>query len=250
MSDENTTNPASEVSAEAPVDKTVEVDVGASPSEKVAVQAEAEGTKSEATETAMQNAAEVSEGAPVEEAPAKRENPNFKWYIVHAHSGMEERAKNALLDRAERLGKLHYFGEILIPTESVVELKKGQRKASQRKFLPGYMMVQMELTEEAWHVVKDTPRISGFIGDARNPPPVPESEVFRITNQMEEGAAKPVAKYSFKDGDSVRVIDGPFSNFNGTVEEVKPEKSKLRVLVSIFGRATPVELDFIQVEKL
>ncbi len=180
----------------------------------------------------------------------KPTNPNFKWYIVHAQSGMEERAKNTLIERAERLGKSHFFGEILIPTESVVELKKGQRKASQRKFLPGYMMVQMELTEEAWHVVKDTPRISGFIGDARNPPPVPEAEVRRITSQMEEGAAKPVAKYSFKDGDSVRVIDGPFSNFNGTVEEVKPEKSKLRVLVSIFGRATPVELDFIQVEKM
>lgn len=177
-------------------------------------------------------------------------NPGMKWYIVHAQSGFEEKAKASLLDRVGRMGKDEFFGEVLIPTESVVELKKGQRKSSQRRFLPGYMMVQMNLTEETWHIVKDTPRISGFIGNARNPPPVPESEVRRISNQMEEGAAKPVAKYSFKDGDTVRVIDGPFSNFNGTVEEVKPEKSKLRVLVSIFGRATPVELDFIQVEKM
>jgi transcription termination/antitermination protein NusG len=188
--------------------------------------------------------------APVEEVASKPVNANFKWYIVHAHSGFEEKAKNALLERAKRLGKEEFFGEVLIPTESVVELKKGQRKSSQRRFLPGYMMVQMELNEETWHIVTGTQRISGFIGNAKNPPAVPESEVLRISSQMEEGAAKPVAKYSFKDGDTVRVIDGPFSNFNGTVEEVKPEKSKLRVLVSIFGRATPVELDFIQVEKM
>jgi transcriptional antiterminator NusG len=185
-----------------------------------------------------------------ESSPKRPWNASMKWYIVHAQSGFEEKAKASLLERAERLGKNDFFGEILIPTESVVELKKGQRKSSQRKFLPGYMLVQMNLTEETWHIVKNTPRISGFIGNAKNPPAVPEAEVLRISSQMEEGAAKPVAKYSFKDGDTVRVIDGPFSNFNGTVEEVKPEKNKLRVLVSIFGRATPVELDFIQVEKL
>ncbi|MEO5668496.1 MAG: transcription termination/antitermination protein NusG [Bdellovibrionota bacterium] len=183
-------------------------------------------------------------------APGKADRANLKWYIVHAQSGLENKAKTALLERAKRLGKEDFFGEVLIPTESVVELKKGQRKSSQRRFLPGYMLVQMVLNEETWHIVKDTPRISGFIGNARNPPPVPEAEVLRISSQMEEGAAKPVAKYSFKDGDTVRVIDGPFSNFNGTVEEVKPEKNKLRVLVSIFGRATPVELDFIQVERM
>lgn len=183
-------------------------------------------------------------------APAKPDRTNLKWYIVHAQSGLENKAKTSLLERAKRLGKEEFFGEVLIPTESVVELKKGQRKSSQRRFLPGYMLVQMLLNEETWHIVKDTPRISGFIGNAKNPPAVPEAEVLRISSQMEEGAAKPVAKYSFKDGDTVRVIDGPFSNFNGTVEEVKPEKNKLRVLVSIFGRATPVELDFIQVEKM
>ncbi len=185
---------------------------------------------------------EVLDGPPV--------NPQFKWYVVNTHSGFEEKAKLSLYDRAKRLGKEKYFGEVLIPTESVVELKKGQRKSSQRRFLPGYMLVQMELTEDSWHVIKETPRISGFVGNATKPPPVPEAEVRRIALQMEDGAARPTAKFSFKDGDSVRVIDGPFSNFNGTVEEVNSQKSKLRVLVSIFGRATPVELDFIQVEKV
>jgi transcriptional antiterminator NusG len=175
---------------------------------------------------------------------------DHKWYIVHTQSGFEEKAKLSLEERIKRFSKDAFFSEVLIPTESVVELKKGQRKSTQRKFFPGYMLVKMLLNEETWHIVKETPRITGFVGNARNPPPVPENEVSRISNQMEEGAARPVAKYSFKDGDTVRVIDGPFSNFNGTVEEVKPEKSKLRVLVSIFGRATPVELDFIQVEKI
>ncbi len=200
------------------------------------------------SEENTQNSGQDMQGAAAS-AP-KPDRANLKWYIVHATSGLEQKAKASLLERAKRLGKEDFFGEVLIPTESVVELKKGQRKSSQRRFLPGYMLVQMILNEETWHIVKDTPRISGFIGNARNPPPVPEAEVMRISNQMEEGAAKPVAKYSFKDGDTVRVIDGPFSNFNGTVEEVKPEKNKLRVLVSIFGRATPVELDFIQVEKM
>lgn len=239
-------------------------DKSSSDSENVATVAPTEAAAEANTEDTTAETAEASSSTeptsgateePSADASAEPErvipdNPNFKWYIVHATSGLEKRAKDSLIDRAERMGKLQYFGEILIPTESVVELKKGQRKASQRRFLPGYMLVQMELNDESWHIVKDTPRISGFIGDARRPPPVPEAEVRRITSHMEEGALKPVAKFNFKDGDSVRVIDGPFSNFNGTVEEVKPEKSKLRVLVSIFGRATPVELDFIQVEKL
>ena len=186
---------------------------------------------------------------PSETALPKNTNPNLKWYIVHAQSGFEAKAKSGLIDGIKRAKMENFFGEILIPTESVVELVKGQKKSTERKFFPGYMMVQMELNDETWHIVKKTARITGFVGNARTPPVVPEDEVMRITNQMVEGAAKAKPKYTFKDGDSVRVIDGPFSNFNGTVEEVKPEKNKLRVLVSIFGRATPVELDFIQVEK-
>ena len=188
----------------------------------------------------------VEDSTPVLSAP---KHPDMKWYIVHAQSGFEARAKSGLMDSIQRAGKQDFFGDVLIPVESVVELVKGQKKSTERKFFPGYMLVQMVLNEETWHVVKRTPRITGFVGDARTPPAVPENEVLRITNQMVEGAAKARPKYTFKDGDNVRVIDGPFSNFNGTVEEVKPEKNKLRVLVSIFGRATPVELDFIQVEK-
>jgi len=191
-------------------------------------------------------AVQVEGSAPALSPPR---HPDMKWYIVHAQSGFEARAKSGLADSIQRAGKQEFFGDILIPVESVVELVKGQKKSTERKFFPGYMLVQMVLNEETWHVVKRTPRITGFVGDARTPPAVPENEVLRITNQMVEGAAKARPKYTFKDGDNVRVIDGPFSNFNGTVEEVKPEKNKLRVLVSIFGRATPVELDFIQVEK-
>ncbi len=176
-------------------------------------------------------------------------NPDMKWYIIHTQSGFEARAKSGLLDTISRAGMQEFFGDVLIPVESVVELVKGQKKSTERKFFPGYMLVQMVLNDETWHIVKKTARITGFVGNARNPPAVPADEVARIANQMVEGAQKARPKYTFKEGDSVRVIDGPFSNFNGTVEEVKPEKSKLRVLVSIFGRATPVELDFIQVEK-
>src|SRR4051812_5278820 len=193
----------------------------------------------------MSNEAEQESG----QAATAPKNPDMKWYIVHVHSGFEAKAKASLFERAGRMGKAESFGEVLIPVESVVELVKGQKKATERKFFPGYILVQMVLTDETWHVVKGTPRITGFVGNARTPPTVPEEEVMRISNQMVEGAAKAKPKFTFKEGDAVRVIDGPFANFNGTVEEVRPEKSKLRVLVSIFGRATPVELDFIQVEK-
>jgi transcriptional antiterminator NusG len=193
----------------------------------------------------------ATQGADASAQPvlAPKKHPDMKWYIVHAHSGFEAKAKASLVEKATREGKADFFGEILIPTESVVELVKGQKKSTERKFFPGYMLVQMVLNDETWHIVCKTARISGFVGNARNPPALPEEEVMRITNQMVEGAVKAKPKFSFKEGETVRVIDGPFANFNGTVEEVKPEKSKLRVLVSIFGRATTVELDFIQVEK-
>jgi transcriptional antiterminator NusG len=191
----------------------------------------------------------MSEGSPNPLQETSSVVGDFKWYIVHTQSGYEAKAKASLLDNAQRAGKSEFIAEVLIPTESVVELVKGQKKATERKFFPGYILVKMVLNDETWHIVKSTARISGFVGNARNPPALPEEEVKRISNQITEGAAQAKPKYVFKDGDSVRVIDGPFSNFNGTVEEVRPEKSKLRVLVSIFGRATPVELDFIQVEK-
>lgn len=172
-----------------------------------------------------------------------------KWYVVHTYSGFENRAKQNLEERIKNLGKGDYFSNILVPTETVVELVKGKKKTSQRKIFPGYILVQMELNEDTWHIVKDTPKITGFAGDSTKPLPISEKEVEEIMSTMKEGVSKAKSKVSFNAGDSVRVIDGPFVNFIGTIEEVKLEKRKLKVLVSIFGRSTPVELDFIQVEK-
>jgi len=172
-----------------------------------------------------------------------------QWYVVHTFSGFEHKVKAALEERIKSLGKAEYFGEILVPVEKVVELVKGQKRTSSRKFFPGYMLVEMELNDETWHVVKETPKVTGFVGDGTNPMPVTDAEVKAIAQQMEEGAVKPKPRVLFSEGESVKVIDGPFSDFNGVVEEVRPEKGKLRVLISIFGRATPVELDFVQVER-
>jgi transcriptional antiterminator NusG len=172
-----------------------------------------------------------------------------QWYVVHTYSGYENRAKQNLEERIKNLNKGVFFSEILVPTETVVELVKGKRKTSQRKIFPGYILVKMELNEETWHVVRETPKITGFAGDGTKPVPITETEVNDVLSQMKEGGVKAKPKVSFSVGDNVRVIDGPFANFIGTIEEVKPEKRKLKVLVSIFGRATPVELDFIQVEK-
>lgn len=172
-----------------------------------------------------------------------------KWYVVHTYSGYEHKAKAALEERVKALGKVEEFGEVLVPAEKVVELVKGRKKTSSRKFFPGYILVNMVLNDETWHVVKSTPKVTGFVGDARNPSPISENEVRDITQQMAEGAARPKPKVQFEAGESVKVIDGPFQDFNGVVEDVKADKGKLRVLISIFGRATPVELDFVQVER-
>jgi transcriptional antiterminator NusG len=172
-----------------------------------------------------------------------------QWYVVHTYSGYEQKAKAALEERVRALGREEQFGEVLVPAEKIVELVKGRKKTSSRMFFPGYILVQMDLNDETWHIVKSTPKVTGFVGGATKPAPIPEEDVRDITDQMAEGAARPKPKILFEVGESVKVIDGPFSDFNGTVEEVKGDKGKVRVLISIFGRATPVELDFIQVEK-
>ena len=176
----------------------------------------------------------------------------LRWYIVHTYSGFEHKVKLNLEERIKTLGQEKFFGKVLVPTEQVVELKKGKKKTSSRKFYPGYIMVQMVLTEETWHTVRNTAKVTGFIGGdgGITPTPVPDAEAEKIMLQMEEGVSRPKPRFSFEEGDEVKVIDGPFSNFQGTVEEVKPDKEKLRVLISIFGRSTPVELDFIQVNKI
>lgn len=174
----------------------------------------------------------------------------LKWYIVHTYSGFENKVKRNLEERIKTLGQQEMFGRILVPTEQVVELKKGQKKTSSRKFYPGYILVQMALNDETWHTVMDTAKVTGFVGGGVKPSPIPDVEAEVIIRQMEEGVSRPKPKFKFDEGDEVRVVDGPFSNFQGIVEEVKPDKEKLRVLITIFGRPTPVELDFIQVKKI
>ena len=174
----------------------------------------------------------------------------MKWYVVHTYSGYEQKAKKALEERVRSMHMEGRIGEVLVPVERVQELGKGgQRKIASRKFFPGYIFVNMVLDDETWHVIKNTPKITGFVGHNTEPPEVPEAEARGIKEQMEEGALRPKPKVLFEVGEAIKVVDGPFQDFNGTVEEVKPEKGKVRVLISIFGRATPVELDFVQVEK-
>lgn len=173
---------------------------------------------------------------------------SMKWYGVHTYSSFENKVRLNLLETIKNEGVEDLFEEILIPCETVVELKKGEKKTSSRKFFPGYILVKMELTDETWHLVKETAKVTGFVG-GNTPFPIADEEVYKITRRMEEGAEKPRPKVLFEVGETVRVVDGPFLNFSGVVEDVKPDKGKLRVTVTIFGRATPVELEFMQVEK-
>jgi len=175
-----------------------------------------------------------------------------KHYVVHTYSGYENKVRKSLEERVRQFNLQDQFGDILIPTEQVVEMVKGEKRTSKRKFFPGYIIVEMEMGPASWHLVKSTPKVTGFVGGGKTPEDVPaisRAEVERLTSQISEGTLKPKPKVQFETGDSVRVVDGPFSGFNGSVEEVNAEKGRLRVLVSIFGRATPVELDFMQVEK-
>ena len=162
-----------------------------------------------------------------------------QWYIIHTYSGHEAKA----------MGKEEFFDEVLIPEETVVEMVKGEKRTSKRKYFPGYIMVHMELTDETWHIVRGTPKITGFVGGDKNPPPISDEEVARMTQQIKDGAAKPKPKILFDQGENVRVVTGPFANFSGFIDEVMPEKEKLRVMVHVFGRATPVVLDYTNVEK-
>ena len=178
-------------------------------------------------------------------------NTAMRWYVVHAYSGFEKSVQRALEERIRRAGMEASFGKILVPTEEVVEMRGGQKNISERKFFPGYVLVEMDMNDEAWHLVKNTAKVTGFVGGAhgRKPPPITEKEVNAIMHQMQEGVEKPKPKVLFEVGEAVRVKEGPFTDFHGSVEDVNYDKSKLRVSVTIFGRATPVELEFGQVEK-
>ena len=175
---------------------------------------------------------------------------SMRWYVVHAYSGFESKVKQSLEEHVKLHGMEDKFGQILVPTEEVVEIRDGSKRKSERKFFPGYVLVQMEMTDETWHLVKDVPKVMGFIGGTKDKPaPISEKEAQAILQNVQEGAEKPKPKVLYEPGEVVRVIDGPFNDFNGVVEEVDYEKSRLKVAVLIFGRSTPVDLEFSQVEK-
>jgi len=194
------------------------------------------------TDTPESSSAEVTVAGSV--------NPDLRWYVVHAYSGMEKAVERNIIERINRAGMQSKFGRILVPMEEVVEVKNGQKRTTERKFFPGYVLVEMVMDDDSWHLVKHTNKVTGFVGGAKNrPAPISEAEVLKIVNQMQEGTDKPRHKVEFVVGEMVRVKEGPFTDFNGSVEDVNYEKSKVRVSVTIFGRATPVELEFSQIEK-
>lgn len=182
--------------------------------------------------------------------PVAPSNPDLRWYVVHAYSGMEKAVERNIRESIARAGMENKFGRILVPTEEVVEMKNGQRKTAERKFFPGYVFVEMVMDDESWHLVKHTNKVTGFVGGAKTrPSPISEAEVQKIVSQMQDGVDKPRHKVEFMVGEFIRVKDGPFTDFNGSIEEVNYEKNKVRVSVMIFGRSTPVELEFGQIEK-
>jgi len=196
----------------------------------------------ETPSTDLPAAAQVLSAAPT--------NPDLRWYVVHAYSGMEKTVERNIAERITRAGMENKFGRILVPMEEVVEIKNGQKKTTERKFFPGYVLVEMVMDDETWHLIKHTNKVTGFVGGAKNrPAPISEAEVMKIVIQMQEGTEKPRHKVEFIVGEFVRVKDGPFTDFTGSVEDVNYEKSKVRVAVTIFGRSTPVELEFSQIEK-
>lgn len=195
----------------------------------------------------MTDEVETPSSTPSTQAPA---HPDMRWYVVHAYSGMEKAVERNILERINRAGMQAKFGRILVPMEEVVEVKNGQKRTTERKFFPGYVLVEMVMDDDTWHLVKHTNKVTGFVGGGKTrPAPISEAEVAKIVSQMQEGTDKPRHKVEFVVGEYVRVKEGPFADFNGSVEEVNYEKSKVRVSVTIFGRSTPVELEFSQVEK-
>jgi transcriptional antiterminator NusG len=176
---------------------------------------------------------------------------NKRWYVMHVYSGFEKKAKQAIIEKAEKLGLTDKFDDILVPTEEVVELRRGAKISAERKFFPGYVLIKMEMTDQTWHLVRDTPKVTGFLGGSgTRPVPISEAEAQRIMSQVKEGIERPRPSITFEIGEQVRVCDGPFNSFNGMIEEVDEERSRVKVAVSIFGRSTPVELEYAQVEKV
>ena len=191
-----------------------------------------------------------SEAAAPQDAVSVSANPNLRWYVVHAYSGMDKAVERNIAENVSRAGLQSKFGRILVPMEEVVEVKNGQKRTTERKFFPGYVLVEMVMDDDTWHLVKHTNKVTGFVGGGKTrPSPISDAEVLKIVSQMQEGTDKPRHKVEFMVGENVRVTEGPFADFNGSIEDVNYDKSKVHVAVTIFGRSTPVELDFSQVEK-
>jgi transcriptional antiterminator NusG len=190
------------------------------------------------------------ETAPEGDGGIQANRPNMNWYIIHTYSGFEQKVRESLKTRAEAFGYAARIGEVLIPMEEVVEMRAGKKVTSKRMLYPGYVLLQMEMDEDLWHAIKDTPRVTGFVGGGNNPVPLTADEVNSVLYRQAKSAERPRPKLNFQKGEQVRINEGPFTNFSGKVDEVNPERDTLRVLVTIFGRATPVELDFLQVEKI
>jgi len=221
------------------------------PEDQDAPEAESGSSTEHAAAADGDDSAEGAESAPAEETPAEPEEPDTKhWYIIHTYSGFEQKVADSLRSRAEAFGFADKIGQVLIPTEEVIELRAGKKVTSKRMLYPGYVLVQMEMNDELWHAVKATPRVTGFVGGGTTPVPLTADEVNSVLYRQASSAERPRPKLSFEKGENVRIIDGPFNNFTGKVDEVNPERNTLRVLVTIFGRGTPVELDFLQVEKV
>jgi len=213
---------------------------------KAQMDGEAEETDAQGPVEAKGAAAEPEKGA----TPAPAKGKEKKWYVLHTYSGYEKKVREHLQERLKQHGMLDSLGEILIPVEDVVEIKSGKKRKSSRMFFPGYVLIEMAMDERIWYVVKETPRITGFLGDSILPTALTDDEVSRIKDQMAGSAEKPRPKFSYSVGESVRVTEGPFANFSGVLEEVNMDRGKVKVMVSIFGRATPVELEFSQIEKV
>jgi transcriptional antiterminator NusG len=206
-----------------------------------------EGGEPEASATEADSAAEEKPGS---EPAAEEPDDGMNWYVIHTYSGYERKVKQSLEERIRTLELGDQVAELLIPTEDIVEMKAGKKVVTAKKFFPGYLLIRMAMNDRLWHVVKNTPRVTGFVGSGRKPIPLPQHEVDKIVNRMEESVEAPKPKFQFRKGESVRIIDGPFTNFTGKVDEVDTRRNTLKVMVSIFGRNTPVELDFFQVEKV
>jgi transcriptional antiterminator NusG len=200
-------------------------------------------------EPAVEPAAAASAAGPAAAAMAALP-PHHQWYVIHTYSGFENKVKQSIEQRVAALGMGDAVSQVMIPTETIVELKKGKRREASQKFFPGYVLIRMDMSDDLWYLIKNTPKVTGFVGPGVRPTPIPEEQVRAIMQQVETGAERPKHRILFSRGESVRVIDGPFSNFTGVVDEVKPDKGRLKVMVSIFGRPTPVDLEFLQVERV